>query len=132
MDRLSPPGVRGSPHRQVVADILAASDDHPTAEQILDRAREVREGFSLASVYRALALFKKGGFVIQHDFGDGKARYEIAEPGHHDHLIDTETGDVIEFASEQLDDLLSSIAKANGYTMRDCRIQIYGVKATTK
>ncbi|MEM1134114.1 MAG: Fur family transcriptional regulator [Pseudomonadota bacterium] len=129
LDRLATRrGVRRTHHREVVADILSRSRDHPTAEEILARARKVEPGLSLATVYRAVTLFKKAGLVDQHDFGDGKARFEVVPDDQHDHLIDAASGEVIEFCNAELDALLEKIATEHGYTLQDRVVHIHAVK----
>lgn len=94
-----------SPQRAIICRVLEKSSDHPDVEQLHRRARRHDPKISLATVYRALTAFDECGFIIKHDFGDGRARYEVKGKGRHDHLIEVETGNVIEFHDPELEAL---------------------------
>src|SRR6186713_1519970 len=90
-------GLRITEQRRVIARVLSEAEDHPDVEALHARAAAIDSGISIATVYRTVRLFEEAGILERHDFGDGRARYEAASETHHDHLIDVETGNVIEF-----------------------------------
>ena len=89
-------GLRITEQRRIIARVLPESDDHPDVELLHERANKIDSGISIATVYRTVRLFEEAGILDRHDFGDGRARYEAAPEAHHDHLIDVETGKVVE------------------------------------
>jgi Fur family ferric uptake transcriptional regulator len=103
-------GLRITEQRRVIARVLSEADDHPDVEALHERASAVDSGISIATVYRTVRLFEEAGILERHDFGDGRARYEAAADEHHDHLIDVETGKVIEFVDEELEEQTNRIA----------------------
>lgn len=113
--------------RRVIARVLSEADDHPDVEQLYRRATKIDPGISLATVYRTVRLFEEASILERHDFGDGRARYEAAAETHHDHLIDVETGRVIEFVDPELEDLQRRIAAKLGFRLVDHRMELYGV-----
>jgi Fur family ferric uptake transcriptional regulator len=123
-------GLRMTEQRRVIAKVLARSDDHPDAEELYRRASEIDSRISLATVYRTVRLFADSGIIEMHDFRDGRARYEAADAEHHDHLIDVQTGDVIEFMDEEIEALQHRIAEKLGYELVDHRLELYGRKKT--
>ncbi len=120
-------GLRITEQRRVIARVLSESEDHPDVEALHERASAIDPGISIATVYRTVRLFEEAGILERHDFGDGRARYEAAADTHHDHLIDVETGRVIEFADEELEDLQRRIAERLGFRLVDHRMELYGV-----
>jgi Fur family ferric uptake transcriptional regulator len=120
-------GMRMTDQRRVVARVLSASHDHPDVEELYRRASAVDPNISIATVYRTVRLFEEAGVVEKHDFGDGRSRYEEATPDHHDHLIDTRTGQVIEFFDEEIEKLKSAIAERLGYRLIGHKLELYGV-----
>ncbi len=120
-------GLRMTGQRRVVAQVLADADDHPDAEEIYRRGSDLDPKISIATVYRTLRIFEEAGILQRLDFGDGRARFEIAEREHHDHLIDTASGKVIEFQDEQLEALQERIAARLGYRLVGHRMELYGV-----
>ena len=114
--------------RRVIAQVLSDSSDHPDAEALYRRASRVDPKISLATVYRTVKLFGDAGIIESHDFGDGRARYEPADEDHHDHLIDVQTGEVIEFVDEEIERLQERIAEKLGYELVDHRLELYGKK----
>lgn len=120
--------LRMTEQRRVIAQVLSASDDHPDAEELYARASAIDPKISLATVYRTVRLFSDAGIIETHDFRDGRARYEAADEDHHDHLIDVQTGDVIEFMDEEIEQLQEKIAKRLGYELVDHRLELYGRK----
>lgn len=123
-------GLRLTEQRRVIAKVLARSDDHPDAEELYKRASAIDAKISLATVYRTVRLFADSGIIEMHDFRDGRARYEAADAEHHDHLIDVQTGDVIEFVDDEIEALQHRIAEKLGYELVDHRLELYGRKKT--
>lgn len=121
-------GLRVTDQRRVIAQVLSDSSDHPNVELLHKRASTIDPGISIATVYRTIRLFEEAGIIERHDFGDGKARYEPAPDAHHDHMIDVETGKVIEFVDPELEALQRSIAERLGFRLVDHRLELYGVK----
>jgi len=119
-------GLRMTEQRRVIARVLSASDDHPDAEELHRRAAEIDANISLATVYRTVRLFEDAGIIERHDFRDGRSRYEEAGDDHHDHLIDTKTGEVIEFVNEEIERLQEAVARKLGYKLVDHRLELYG------
>jgi len=120
-------GIRMTEQRRVVARLLSIADDHPDVEELHRRASEVDARISIATVYRTVRLFDEAGILERHDFGDGRARYEMVPEEHHDHLIDLRTGRVIEFQNDQIEDLQRKIARRLGYSLVDHRLELYGI-----
>lgn len=118
--------------RRIIARILSEAEDHPDVEEVHRRANDVDNRISLSTVYRTVRLFEEAGILERHEFGDGRARYEQAPREHHDHLIDVDTGHVIEFHSEQIERLQESIARELGYRLIDHRLELYGVPLARK
>jgi Fur family ferric uptake transcriptional regulator len=121
-------GLRITEQRRVIARILSESDDHPDVELLHSRASAIDAGISIATVYRTVRLFEEAGILERHDFGDGRARYEAAADVHHDHLIDVETGAVIEFVDQELEELQRRIAEKLGFRLVDHRLELFGVR----
>ena len=121
-------GLRITDQRRVIAQVLSESDDHPDVEKLHERAVQRDPRISIATVYRTVRLFEEAGILDRHDFGDGRARYEAAPEAHHDHLIDVETGRVIEFVDPELEALQRQIAEKLGFRLVDHRMELYGVR----
>ena len=121
-------GLRITEQRKVIARVLSDSDDHPDVEQLHERASKIDSGISIATVYRTVRLFEEAGVLDRHDFGDGGSRYEPAPESHHDHLIDVESGKVVEFVDPELEALQKQIAEKLGYRLVDHRMELYGVR----
>ena len=120
-------GLRMTGQRRVIAQVLEDSDDHPDVEELYARAMAVDGQISLATVYRTVNLFQEAGILDKLEFGDGRARYEDAQRDHHDHLIDMNSGEVIEFIDEEIEALQERIAAKLGYELRGHRLELYGV-----
>lgn len=120
-------GLRITEQRRVIARVLSEAEDHPDVERLYDRAVALDPQISIATVYRTVRLFEEAGILERHDFGDGRARYEAAPEAHHDHLIDVETGRVIEFVDPELEQLQRRIAERLGFRLVDHRMELYGV-----
>lgn len=127
LERCENKGLRMTGQRRVVAQILQESDDHPDVEELYARAQAVDAGISLATVYRTVKLFEEAGILDKLEFGDGRARYEDAERDHHDHLIDMNSGKVIEFVDPDIEALQEKIAARLGYTLKGHKLELYGV-----
>lgn len=113
--------------RTIIARVLSAATDHPDVEEVHRRAHQVDDRISLSTVYRTVRLFESQGIIDRHDFGDsGRARYERVQSEHHDHLIDTETGQVIEFKNEEIEALQERVARELGYELVGHRLELYG------
>jgi Fur family ferric uptake transcriptional regulator len=131
MDRLEKlcveKGMRMTDQRRVIARVLSQSDDHPDVEELYRRASAVDPNISIATVYRTVRLFEEAGILERHDFRDGRSRYEEVQEEHHDHLIDLETGKVLEFRNEKIEELQRRVAEELGYELVDHRLELYGV-----
>ncbi len=121
-------GLRITEQRKVIARVLSDSQDHPDVELLHQRASAIDPKISIATVYRTVRLFEEAGILDRHDFGDGRARYEPAPEAHHDHLIDVESGKVVEFVDPELEALQKQIAEKLGYRLVDHRMELYGVR----
>lgn len=121
-------GLRITEQRRVIAKVLSDSTDHPDVEKLHERATAIDPGISIATVYRTVRLFEEAGILDRHDFGDGRARYEAAPEAHHDHMIDVESGMVIEFVDPELEALQKQIAERLGFRLVDHRMELFGVR----
>ncbi len=121
-------GLRITEQRRIILRILAASDGHPDATEIFQKAVLEDKRLSLATVYRTLKALEDCGAIQRHAFGDGPARFENADTEHHDHLIDVDSGEVIEFASDRIEALQEQIARDLGYEIVSHRLELYGRK----
>ena len=120
-------GLRMTDQRRVVARVIGDADDHPDVEELYARAARIDPKISLATVYRTVKLFEGAGLLDKLEFGDGRARYEDAERDHHDHLIDVNTGQVIEFVDPEIEELQERIAARLGYRLIGHRLELLGV-----
>lgn len=120
-------GLRMTGQRRVIARVLQDSDDHPDVEELYARASARDGAISIATVYRTVKLFEEAGILERLEFGDGRARYEDADREHHDHLIDMNTGEVIEFCDPEIEELQEKIARKLGYELRGHKLELYGV-----
>tara|TARA_A100001015_G_scaffold236094_1_gene268120 strand:- start:89 stop:505 length:417 start_codon:yes stop_codon:yes gene_type:complete len=119
--------LRMTGQRRIIAGILEESDDHPDVEDLYARASALDAGISIATVYRTVKLFEEAGILERVEFGDGRARYEDAERDHHDHLIDLNSGKVIEFLDPEIEALQEKIAHRLGYRLKGHKLELYGV-----
>lgn len=120
-------GMRMTEQRRIIARVLSQSHDHPDVEELYRRASAIDPNISIATIYRTVRLFEEAGVVEKHDFGDGRSRYEEAGEDHHDHLIDTRTGKVVEFFDEEIEALKTAIAARLGYRLIGHKLELYGV-----
>jgi len=125
-------GMRMTEQRRVIARVLSKSADHPDVEEVFDRASKIDDNISIATVYRTVRLFEEAGILERHDFGDGRARYEERSDTHHDHLIDVQTGRVIEFSNAEIEKMQEAIARELGFQLVDHRLELYAVKLDKK
>ncbi len=119
--------MRMTDQRRVIARVLDGATDHPDVDELHRRCAAVDPRISIATVYRTVRLFEEAGILERHDFRDGRSRYEVVPEEHHDHLIDLETGNVIEFHDEELEALQKRIAEKLGYELVDHRMELYGI-----
>ena len=119
-------GLRITEQRRIIARVISDSEDHPDVETLYERASKIDSGISIATVYRTVRLFEEAGVVEKHDFGDGRSRYEEAGDDHHDHLIDTRTGEVIEFFDAEIERLKTEIAERLGFELIGHKLELYG------
>lgn len=120
-------GMRMTEQRRVIAQVLSMAHDHPDVEEVYRRASEVDPHISIATVYRTVRLFEEAGILERHDFRDGRSRYEQVRDEHHDHLIDLQTGKVIEFQNDEIERLQKIVARELGFKLVDHRLELYGV-----
>ena len=121
-------GVRLTDQRKLVAKVMSESTDHPDVDELHKRVNKIDSKISIATVYRTVKLFEEAGVVAKHDFKGTKARYEEATQEHHDHLIDVNTGEIIEFVNDDIERLQKKVAEKLGYKLVDHRLELYGTK----
>ena len=120
-------GIKMTEQRWIIIQAVGQSKDHPDADQVTARAKAVDPEIGVATVYRTLTLLADLEIIQQHDFGDGRARYEI-QTDHHHHLIDADTGEIVEFKNEELEKIKHKIAEELGYELTGHRLELYGKK----
>jgi Fur family ferric uptake transcriptional regulator len=120
-------GLKMTEQRRVIARVLSEAADHPDVEAVHRRASEIDPKISIATVYRTVRLFQEANILERHDFGDGRARNEEVPSEHHDHLIDLQTGRVIEFRNEEIEALQREVAARLGYKLVDHRLELFAV-----
>ena len=125
-------GMRMTGQRRVIARVISEATDHPDVEALHRRAVRQDAGISIATVYRTVRLFEEAGILTRHDFGDGRSRYEPISDDHHDHLIDLQSGKVVEFTNEDIEELQRQVARKLGYKLVDHRLELYGVPLDKK
>lgn len=118
-------GIRMTRPRRAIIGVIMEATDHPDVMELHRRVNEVEPGISVATVYRTVRLLEEGGVLKSHTFGANKTRYEIASQGHHDHLIDVDTGEVVEFRSDEIERLQEEIAHQHGFEIVGHRLEIY-------
>lgn len=121
-------GIKLTHQRRIIAKVLSKSEDHPDANLVYKRSSKVDSKISMATVYRTMKIFEDTNIVVVRDFGDGRSRYEIYSNEHHDHLIDTESGEVMEFVNDEIEKLQHKVAKELGYELTGHRLELYGKK----
>jgi|TARA_B110001452_G_C14847587_1_gene296035 Fur family ferric uptake transcriptional regulator len=120
--------VRLTDQRKIIAKVMSNSNDHPDVDELHKRVNKVDKKISIATVYRTVKLFEESGIVEKHDFKGGKARYEEAPEEHHDHLIDINSGEIIEFVNKDIEILQNKVAEKLGYKLVDHKLELYGSK----
>jgi Fur family ferric uptake transcriptional regulator len=125
-------GMKMTDQRRIIARVLSESADHPDVEEVYRRSTAIDPRISIATVYRTVRLFEEASILERHDFGDGRARYEEAPDEHHDHLIDMQSGRVIEFTSTEIEALQREIARRFGFRLVGHRLELYGVALTSE
>ena len=121
-------GVKLTDQRKVIAQVMSQAEDHPDVDELYKRVTKLDSKISIATVYRTVKLFEEAGIVAKHDFKGSKARYEELNEGHHDHLIDIKTGEIIEFVDEEIEKLQKKVADKYGYKLVDHKLELYGKK----
>ena len=127
-------GVKLTEQRRIIAKVISESkaaygeSDHPDVDELYSRVSKIDSKISIATVYRTVKLFEEAGILTKHDFRGGKARYEELNEGHHDHLIDIKTGEIIEFVDEEIENLQKKVAEKYGYELVDHKLELYGIK----
>ena len=125
-------GLKMTEQRRVIARVLSDAHDHPDAGAVYQRAAVIDSRISMATVYRTIRLFEECNVLDRHDFGDGRARYEETSAEHHDHLIDVESGNVIEFQNSDIERLQREVAHELGFQLVDHRLELYGTRVDNK
>ena len=121
-------GVKLTDQRKIIAKVMSESSDHPDVDELYKRVSKIDSKISIATVYRTVKLFEESGILTKHEFKGGKARYEELNEGHHDHLIDVKTGEIIEFVDDEIEQLQKKVAEKYGYKLVDHKLELYGVK----
>ena len=121
-------GVRLTDQRRIIANVMSTSNDHPDVDDLHKKVNKIDKKISIATVYRTVKLFEEFGIVEKHDFKGGKARYEESPEEHHDHLIDINSGEIIEFVDKEIEILQDKVAKKLGYKLVDHKLELYGSK----
>ena len=121
-------GVRLTDQRKIIAKVMSESEDHPDVDELHKRVSKLDSKVSIATVYRTVKLFEEAWILAKHDFKGTKARYEETTMEHHDHLIDINTGEIIEFVNDDIEKLQKKVAEKLGYKLVDHRLELYGTK----
>ena len=121
-------GVKLTDQRKIIAKVMSEATDHPNVDELYNRVSKIDPKISIATVYRTVKLFEEAGIVEKHDFKSGKARYEQTTEEHHDHLIDINSGEIIEFVDKEIEKLQNEVAKKLGYKLVDHKLELYGSK----
>jgi Fur family ferric uptake transcriptional regulator len=123
-------GMKMTEQRRVIARVLSESADHPDVEELHRRSVAIDPNISIATIYRTVRLFEEASILERHDFGDGRSRYEEVADSHHDHLIDMQSGRVIEFQNAEIEKLQREVARTFGYKLVGHRLELYAVPLT--
>ena len=121
-------GVKLTDQRKIVAKVMSESHDHPDVDELYNRVSKIDSKISIATVYRTVKLFEESGILTKHEFKGRKARYEELNEGHHDHLIDIKSGEIIEFVDDEIEKLQKKVAEKYGYKLVDHKLELYAVK----
>ena len=121
-------GVKLTEQRKIIAKVMSESNDHPNVDELYKRVSKIDTKISIATVYRTVKLFEEAGILTKHEFKGGKARQEELNEGHHDHLIDIKSGEIIEFLDNEIEELQKKVADKYGYNLVDHKLELYGGK----
>ncbi|MEL0117043.1 MAG: Fur family transcriptional regulator [Pelagibacteraceae bacterium] len=121
-------GVRLTEQRKVIAQVMSEASDHPDVDELHKRVNKIDKKISIATVYRTVKLLEESGIIEKHDFKGGKARYEESPDEHHDHLIDINSGEIVEFVDKEIEKLQVKVAEKLGYKLVDHKLELYGSK----
>ena len=127
-ERCKQKGVKLTDQRKLIAQTMSNSHDHPNVDELYKRVSKIDSKISIATVYRTVKLFEEAGILTRHDFKGGKARYEELPDNHHDHLIDVQSGEIVEFVNEEIEKLQETVAEKLGYQLLDHKLELYGIK----
>jgi len=127
-ERCKQKGVKLTDQRKLIAQTMSNSHDHPNVDELYKRVSKIDSKISIATVYRTVKLFEEAGILTKHDFRGGKARYEEFPDSHHDHLIDVQSGEIVEFVDEEIEELQKIVAEKLGYQLVDHKLELYGIK----
>ena len=127
-ERCKQKGVKLTDQRKLIARIMSDSHDHPNVDALYKRVSKIDSKISIATVYRTVKLFEEAGILTKHDFRGEKARYEELPDSHHDHLIDVQSGEIVEFVNEEIEKLQKTVAEKLGYQLLDHKLELYGIK----
>ena len=133
-DKCKEKGVRLTDQRKIIAKVMSdskekyGSKDHPDVDELHKRVSLVDDKISIATVYRTVKLFEEAGIIMRHDFKEGKSRYEPLTEEHHNHLIDINSGEIVEFVDKDIEDLQKKVAQRLGYKLVDHKLELYGSK----
>ena len=125
-------GIRMTGQRRLIIQVLENSKDHPDVETLFERSNKIDNKVSIATVYRTVKLLQNAGILEKLEFNDGRSRFEDAVRKHHDHLIDLDTGKVIEFIDEEIEHIQKKIANKLGYDLVGHKLELYGKKNDRK
>ena len=127
-ERCKQKGVKLTDQRKLIAQTMSNSHDHPNVDELYKRVSKIDSKISIATVYRTVKLFEEAGILTKHDFRGEKARYEELPDSHHDHLIDVQSGEIVEFVNEEIEKLQNTVAEKLGYQLLDHKLELYGIK----
>ena len=127
-ERCKQKGVKLTDQRKLIAQTMSNSHDHPNVNELYKRVSKIDSKISIATVYRTVKLFEEAGILTKHDFRGEKARYEELPDSHHDHLIDVQSGEIVEFVDEEIEKLQKIVAEKLGYQLVDHKLELYGIK----
>ena len=127
-ERCKQKNVKLTDQRKLIAQTMSNSHDHPNVDELYNRVSKIDPKISIATVYRTVKLFEEAGILTKHDFRGEKARYEELPDSHHDHLIDVQSGEIVEFVDEEIEKLQKIVAEKLGYQLVDHKLELYGIK----
>ena len=127
-ERCKQKGVKLTDQRKLIAQTMSNPHDHPNVDELYKRVSKIDSKISIATVYRTVKLFEEAGILTKHDFRGEKARYEEFPDSHHDHLIDVQSGEIVEFVDEEIEELQKIVAEKLGYQLVDHKLELYGIK----